>query len=206
MDAKVIAIILQESGHFITQLLRTRQRKVSVTSSEIDLDTYIQQESPPEPAAGEGEKATAIATGCIPCSLGHMGTCSGLLNEAMRFGRNEGVGSPEVIDRVNMCMDEISSLERVDLRPQMLAELPDWEKKMANSVLSESRNIRHRLEALESVEQLETLAAETQKIRQDIGRQWFKHRLAKMNPEEREQLTKKVKAKIAEGADENREA
>lgn len=130
------------------------------------------------------EKATAVATGCLPCSIGHLGTCSGLLNEAMRFARKDGIQSEEVIERVNMCMDELNSLERVDLRPEMIVNLPAWEKNLAGKALNLSRTLRHDLEQLSDVSMLEKVSAETQATRQEIGKRWFQGRLSRMTPEQ----------------------
>ena len=48
------------------------------------------------------QEATKIETGCVPCAIGHLGTCSGLLNEAIRFAGKDGMDSEEVIDRVGL--------------------------------------------------------------------------------------------------------
>jgi hypothetical protein len=132
------------------------------------------------------EKASSIASGCVPCSLGHLGTCSGLLNEAMRFARSDGVQSEEVIDRVNMCLDEIAALVRVDLRPEMTVNLPSRDKELANEILVGSRNISHKLEGINDVADLEQIAAEAQGLRQKIGKEWFQQRLSQVSPEANE--------------------
>jgi hypothetical protein len=134
-----------------------------------------------ETPAAPPSKATEIPTGCVPCAIGHFGTCSGLLNEAMRFAHGDGIASGEVIDRVNMCMDELNAMERVDLRPEMIASLPRRQKKIAESALSESRQLRHRLEGIRTADELEQVAANTQTVRREIGRAWYQERLG--NPE-----------------------
>jgi len=130
------------------------------------------------------------------CSIGHLGTCSGLLNEAMRFAHKDGIQSEEVIDRVNMCMDELNALERVDLRPEMIHGLPGWEKSLADDALGLSRSLRHDLEALSDVPALEAIAAKTQTKRQEIGKAWFKERITRMTPGQRknveEELTRRA--------------
>lgn len=123
------------------------------------------------------KKPEDIATACIPCAIGHYGTCSGLLNEAMRFAKKDGISSSEVIDRMNMCLDELNTMERVDLRSERIADLPEWEKGLANKALDDSRSLRHGLEGLGRVDDLEKLAARTQTTRNDIGREWFKQKL-----------------------------
>lgn len=141
-------------------------------------------------------KAKSIASGCIPCSLGHFSTCSGLLNEAMRFALKEGM-SGEVNDRVNMCVDELNALERVDLRPEMTTNLTGWEKDLAVKTLNTSRSIRHSLEGLDSVEALEKAAADTQANRKEIGREWFQHKTAVLPPD----LQKKAMEELAKVED-----
>jgi hypothetical protein len=137
------------------------------------------------------EKATSIASGCIPCSIGHLGTCSGLLNEAMRFARKDGVQSEEVINRVNMCLDELNALERVDLRPEMIHDLPDWEKPMAEKALDLSRSLRHDLEQVPDLSILEGISAKTQTTRNEIGKSWFKERFLRMTPEQQKSISNK---------------
>jgi len=142
-----------------------------------------------------------VATACIPCAMGHYGTCSGLLNEAMRFAKKEGIDSGEVIDRVNMCMDELNAMERVDLRPELIADLSRWEKELANKALTRSRSLRHGLENLGNVDDLERLAATTQTIRNEIGRDWFKRRLASMGVEDNKAMGERaqpIRAKLGE--------
>jgi len=143
------------------------------------------------------ERATSIPTGCVPCAIGHLGTCSGLLNEAMRFTK-DGMTSEEVVDRVGMCMDELNTMERVDLRPEMVVHLPEWEKELVNQVLLASRNTRHTLEAMTSVESLEKAAALTQETRTGIWRDYVKHKAANLTPEEVATVQERLLAKIAE--------
>src|SRR4030042_3846793 len=154
------------------------------------------REEPPAPAAAPG-KASSIASVCIPCSVGHLSTCSGLLNEAMRFARKDGIASEEVINRVGMCMDELNSLERVDLRPEMTVGLPDWEKPLAEQALDLSRSLRHDLEGISTVSQLESIAAKTQTKRQEIGKAWFKERFSRMTPEQQQLVEAKLREKAA---------
>lgn len=149
--------------------------KLNAILTTSDSESRKQARPPANPPSNSSE-ARDIATGCLPCALGHFGTCSGLLNEAMRFARKDGLNSNEVIDRVNMCLDELNAMERVDLRPELIANLPQEEKGIANRALSESRGLRHQLEGMSSVEELEQSAAQTQTTRKEIGRAWFNYR------------------------------
>lgn len=163
------------------------------------------QEAPPKIAEPEpstpatSEKAQAVATGCVPCSISHLSTCSGLLNEGMRFAREDGIESEEVIDRINMCMDELNALERVDLRPEMIVNLPNWEKTLAEAALGLSRTLRHELSQVSDVSMLEKIAAETQTTRQEIGKAWFRERLSRMTLEQREKVEEELRTRAAEG-------
>lgn len=197
MNTTIVAIIFQEGGKLITELIRTRRHKREAPIQEPMLEypaepnyEAIAQTTPKE------NKATSVESGCVPCSIGHLGTCSGLLNEAVRFARKDGIASSEVIDRVNICTDELNALERVDLRPEMITNLPAWEKKLAEQALNESRAIRHKLESLSTFEELEKVAASTQSTRQHIGREWFQQRLSKMPKEEKTELIEKTLEKL----------
>jgi hypothetical protein len=145
-------------------------------------------------------KDTGVATGCVPCAIGHLGTCSGLLNEAMRFGRDDGVASDEVIDRVNICLDELNTMERVDLRPEMILGLPDWEKTLAEKALNLSRSLRHDLEQIPTISGLEEIAGRTQTERREIGSAWFKGKLARMTPDQQQLTLRKAKELAAQRA------
>lgn len=159
--------------------------------------------SPSEPIPTLSAKAASVPSGCVPCALGHFGTCSGLLNEAMRFARSsEGVSSPEVIDRITMCLDELNTMERVDLREEMIQSLPDWEKSLAVAALTASRQTRHQLEAVRGVDQLSATAAETQTVRRTLGQGWFQGKLAQMSPEDQARVKTRVEelSAITKGA------
>lgn len=144
-----------------------------------------------------GGKAISIASGCIPCSIGHLGTCSGLLNEAMRFARKDGVQSDEVISRVNMCLDELNALERVDLRPEMIHDLSDWEKLLAEKSLDLSRSLRHDLEQMPDLSTLEGISAKTQTTRQEIGKAWFQERFKRMTPEQQKSVEEELRERAS---------
>ncbi len=213
----IIAMLVQEGGKIVSELIRIRPRhtqrventqspkaaQAAPISPTSQPSAPVSQPSQPsaqvsEPRPAEQEigpnKATAIETGCVPCSLGHVGTCSGLMNEAVRFVHKDGMG-PEVFDRLNMCLDELNTMERVDLRPQMIENLVGWEKELAVEVLKESRSLRHSIEAVSTADDLEHLAAKTQQVRQEIGRQWFSEKLDHM-PEVSPDTKAKVLAKL----------
>jgi predicted nucleic acid-binding Zn-ribbon protein len=119
------------------------------------------------------------------------------MNEAVRFARGaDGMNSDEVLDRVSMCMNELNAMERVDLRPQMITQLPDWERDLAQQALNESRALRHELEALTDPVSLEDLAGRIQNTQQTIYRTWARRRIANMNSDEKAAMTARVLAKL----------
>jgi len=123
-------------------------------------------------------------TACIPCTNDHLSTCSGLLAEALRFARKDGIQSIEVISRVGLCNDELNAMERVDLRPELTVSLLQWEKQLANDALNGSRDLRHNMADVASVEDLENVAAKAQTLRRHIGESWLKGRIASMSQAE----------------------
>lgn len=54
------------------------------------------------------------------------------------------------------------------------------------------------MESITSVEVLERVTADTQSARQNIGREWFRERLSRMPPEEKEKLAEKAIKKLEE--------
>lgn len=124
-----------------------------------------------------------VATGCVPCSISHFGTCAGLLSEAMRFALKDGLESNEVLDRINKSLDELNALERVDLDSEKIYYLPPREKDIAIKSLNASRATRHALESLTTVDDLEKATADVQTVRKDIGRDWYRYRLSKIPKE-----------------------
>ena len=193
MDDSTLAVIFKEGGQLITALLRNRDLFANPPSIEETPPLDEIEESPD----ALSEKASSIPGGCVPCSIGHLGTCTGLLNEAMRFAHKDGIQSEEVIDRVNMCLDELNALERVDLRPEMIHNLPEWEKTLAEQALTLSRSLRHDLEGLSNVSSLEEISANTQTKRKEIGRTWFTKRLSLLSPEQQKQVEEEMQARVA---------
>ena len=125
-------------------------------------------------------RSSDVATGCVPCAISHFGTCAGLLNEAMRFARKDGLESYEVLDRINKSLDELNALERVDLDSEKIFALPQGEKELAVKALNASRATRHSLESLITVDDLDKATADVQTIRRDIGRDWYRYRLSRL--------------------------
>jgi len=132
-----------------------------------------------------------IAIACVPCAVGHFSTSAGLLKEAARF-KKEGITSNEILNRVAMALEEQNTLERVDLRPEEIQSLPPWEKELAEEALFQSRQLRHNLENLRSIEQLGETAASSETTYKKLFRGWFKQRFAHLGPEKAQRIADEV--------------
>jgi len=132
-----------------------------------------------------------IATACLPCSVGHFSACAGLLNEAARF-KKEGLTSNQVMDDVGKCIMELNALERVDLTPEKIQTTKGWERPIAEEALQQSRNLRHRLESVENMEELEQIAADTQRYYTQLNRQWYRGRFSFLGEGKTEAISRRV--------------
>jgi len=132
-----------------------------------------------------------IATACVPCGVGHFAGAAKLLNEAFRF-RDDGITSNQVLDDIAGAIGELNAMERVDLTPEKLQNTSSWERPIADEALRESRKLRHRLESISSMEEIEKAAADTESYYKKLYRQWFKQRFAHLGPEKAERIAEEV--------------
>lgn len=132
-----------------------------------------------------------IATACVPCAIGHFAGAARLLNEAVRF-RDDGIESNQVIDDIAGAIGELNAMERVDLTPERLQKTPGWERSIADEALRESRKLRHRLEGIDSMEEIEKAAADTESYYKKINRQWYKGRFRKLGGDKAEAISQRV--------------
>lgn len=200
MNRQIIAAIAQQGGQILSEYFRTYTRRkiykediesqnqvvvIGKTDPAPELARAALDYIPPKSDQELADEAKSIESGCVPCALGHLGTCSGLLAEALRYGRKDGITSPEVIERASMCLDELNAMERVDLRPEKMATLVDWEKSLAYDAANASRATRHALEGLTSIDGLEKAAAALQTSKKEISQKWFKNHIDNLenNPE-----------------------
>ncbi len=146
-----------------------------------------------QPAEAAAEKED-VAVACVPCAVGHFSTSAGLLKEAVRF-KAEGITSNEVLDRIAMALEEQNTLERVDLRPEEIQSLPPWERALAEEALLQSRQLRHNLENLQSIGQLDRAAADSEGIYKKLFRDWFKQCFAHLGPEKARKIDAEVEAR-----------
>ena len=153
-------------------LLPPRDNAKALRDFATDLTEHQSQNKPPSEGkmtvpTQEPEtvaKQEDAGTACDICSLDHISTCAGILEEANRFGRRDGVGNPEVIRRISICRKQLNALERDDANPQKLVQLPDVERKIMERILPKTGKLRHRLNEIVSLETLEQVAAEAQNL------------------------------------------
>jgi len=139
----------------------------------------------------EEKPAEDVATACVACAIGHYAGAARLLNEAIRF-RDDGLESNQVIDDIAGAIGELNAMERVDLTPERLQKTPDWERAIADEALRESRKLRHRLESITSMEEVEKAAADTESYYKKLNRQWYKGRFAKLGTKKSEAISQRV--------------
>jgi len=132
-----------------------------------------------------------IATACVPCAIGHYAGAARLLNEAIRF-RDDGIESNQVLDDIAGAIGELNAMERVDLTPERLQKTPGWERAIADEALRESRKLRHRLEGIDSMEEVERAAADTESYYKKINRQWYRGRFGHLGAKKAEAIAQRV--------------
>jgi len=148
-----------------------------------------QASSVPPEALVEGK--SEVANACIPCALGHFSTSSGLIKEMLRF-KDGGITCNEIIDRIAGALEEQNALEREDLTPDKIQRLPEWQKQIAEEALTQSRQLRHRLEAIQSIDELQQLAADTRSYYIKLSRQWYKGRFSYLGANKAEGIAARV--------------
>ena len=132
-----------------------------------------------------------IATACVPCGVGHFAGAAKLLNEAFRF-RDDGITSNQVLDDIAGALGELNAMERVDLTPEKLQNTAPWERPIAEEALRESRKLRHRLESISYMKEVETAAADSERFYKKLFREWFKQRFAHLGPEKAQMIAEKA--------------
>jgi hypothetical protein len=142
----------------------------------------ILQEAYRNTATGAGSTSVTGAApaleskGCAECVKDHFSTVAGALTEAMRFARKEGIWHPEVQGRLSIAEDEFNIMERIDASPEALARAEPWKADLVRRFLPIARDLRTRINAVDSVEKLEEVAALAQRAKVDYRAAWLKAR------------------------------
>jgi len=170
-------ITSQERVARIREDLKQLLSKVKETGEEFP---FLVESSalPAETKKVEGE--VVKGTACIPCASDHFSTVAGLISdEAVRMARRSGVQDEEVVRRILRASDQLNAMEREDLSVEKIAQLPPKEKELAVFAQNKAAEIRHELNNLKSVEDLEKVAVDIRNVRDTIGKEYFKSRLEK---------------------------
>ncbi len=118
---------------------------------ELEMETTVQASLPPRD----------VATACMSCTRSHLATVAGLLGEALRFARSDGLASQEVAYRLNKAEQELNVMERIDLAPEKLQDMAPAEAEMAREYLPKLRALRQQVGEIGDIEGLEKSAAES---------------------------------------------
>lgn len=138
-DAREVINFTREKIRGIREELKISQKVSSKVSHKV------------EPIEGVGA--------CLRCWVNHLITVSGALSEALRFARSEGIFSPEVIKRVKLSLEELDIGERIDASPEEILKLPANQKEIMDWLLPKARDLRHHIEEIRNVSDLEMAAA-----------------------------------------------
>jgi hypothetical protein len=117
----------------------------------------------------------------------------------MRF-KKDGLSSPQVLDDIAQAIGELNALERIDLTSAKINVLPDWEKEIAEVALEKSRELRHRLESVQDMADLQQIAVETEEFYKYLNREWTSKRIGNCPTCQINQTEQIEDAKVAEEA------
>jgi len=142
-------------------------------SSSETLQPPVSPQKPQKDASGASMTASK-SRACIPCSKAHVSAISGALNESIRFAREGGIKHNEVVDRLGIATDELAAMERIDLAPYKIESLKGEERKFADWIVGRTRDLRHSLDTISTVEALEKAAVEAANFRDEFLPQFWK--------------------------------
>lgn len=202
MDNNLLITLMREGGGFLLRLATSARRGGSTEPTKLESpeEAFHRLYSPktPNPAEelklkaaekameavdeelkkAEESKEITEGTACVPCSSDHFSTCAGILSdEAVRMARRKGITDDEVVKRILHCSDQLNSMEREDLSAEKIANLPKWEKEIAIYAQNKGAEIRHKLNDIKSVDELESIAVELKQARDKIGGDYIRGRL-----------------------------
>ncbi|GAI62651.1 unnamed protein product, partial [marine sediment metagenome] len=87
---------------------------------------------------------------------------------------------------------ELNAMERVDLTPEKLQNTSSWERPIADEALRQSRKLRHRLEGIGSMEEIEKVAADTESYYKKMNREWYRGRFRHLGSERAKAIEKRI--------------
>lgn len=157
---------IKTAGRLIKEAMGGIQEAASEIDSAvkgIDSEVRAPIEEPKTPI-----EEIASATVCLQCCRDHWSTISGALSEGLRFARSDGMESRDVRGRIGLALDEHNIMERIDLAPQALAGLKGKEKELAEWSLTNSRELRHAIGEIRTVDDMEKAAAQAARLREEF--------------------------------------
>ena len=120
-------------------------------------------------------------TACVACARNHTAAAAGLLSEGKRFLK-DGLTSDEVLSRIDLATQEITTMERGDLHPDKIRRLPEDEKKVAEWLAGEARRIRHVLDHISTEKDYTNAITEMTGFSKEITKRYYTM-MENMSPE-----------------------
>ena len=109
---------------------------------------------------------------CIACSKNHLSAAAGLLAEGKRFLK-QGITSDEITSRIDMATQEITAMERGDLHPSKVESLPLQEKRLAEWLAQELRNLRHTIDRIKTPDDYKNAITESSKLSREMTKRYY---------------------------------
>jgi len=120
--------------------------------------------SPPVLRTPQSSQRSNAGTQCRLCNEGHLTAASADLDEGLRMARQRGIQDPEVQDRLYGALQQIVEMERYDYNPEKVLELAPWEREMIHRYMPQVAELRHDLQLIQSIPDLEKTAAKARVI------------------------------------------
>lgn len=149
--------------NLLPHIRRLRQRLFNELSSPTDLDRAAEEAGRLHVALVHGavlrspDKAPeSVSVGCIPCAKAHLAGVHGMLREATRLAKDEGM-TEEVARRVAAAKEELVALLRYDWSPDRLSEVSPEERRVVERYLPQVQGLLRQLDSAVSPDALERL-------------------------------------------------
>jgi len=132
-----------------------------INSNSVNVDNLNDEviEAVEEPYSNYAPEMS-VDTSCIACARAHILAVKGMLNEALRFAREDGVAHSEVINRLDSSAEELVMLERFDWTAEKIQNSPVDEQEIVREALPKVRRLRQQvLNGINSSSDLEKAAS-----------------------------------------------
>lgn len=181
-----------------SQIGGTSEEKTMVTTTEEPETVTV------KPQIEKGEA-------CDICSLDHFSVCAKALAEGKRFIKDGKIDDKYLTKAREICRGELNLMERDDASPAKVMALPPMERKIMNKFTPRSKELRHSLNDIISVDSLIEVGAKAEKISESWENEIFQYQLKRelakneirkerpeISPEEEKELVDEIMAKLAE--------